>query len=257
MSTSPEPRHSEPVPPHAPLPGYYGPEHERHRYVVDLFDRTARYYNTIEALFGNGGLLYRRFSLWRAGLGRGMQVLDVAMGTAAVARGAARLVGPEGRVVGVDPSRGMIGEARKVFHGPVVRGVAERLPFASDTFDFVTMGIALRHVSDLVGTFGEYLRVLRPGGTVWILEGHVPRSRLGQRFTRFVWADLIPRMTLLSTRSRDAKLLMDYYWDTVEKAVPPATILEAMQDAGLERRRLRVVVPGSFCEYTARKPRRG
>ena len=39
------------------------------------------------------------------------------------------------------------------------------------------MGIALRHVSDLVATFREYLRVLKPGGTVWILEGHVPKSQ--------------------------------------------------------------------------------
>jgi demethylmenaquinone methyltransferase/2-methoxy-6-polyprenyl-1,4-benzoquinol methylase len=257
MSTSPEPgRSTEPVPPHTPLTRYYGADDERHRYVVDLFDRTARYYNTIEALFGNGGLLYRRLSLWRAGLRSGMQVLDVAMGTAAVARGAARLVGPQGRVIGVDPSRGMIAEAQKVFRGPVVRGVAERLPIASDRFDFVTMGIALRHVSDLVGTFQEYLRVLRPGGRVWILEGHVPRSRLGQRLTRFAWATLIPRMTLLSTRSRDAKLLMDYYWDTVEKCVPPATIREAMQEAGFADVRFRVVVPGAFCEYTGRKPAR-
>ena len=42
-----------------------------------------------------------------------MKVLDVAIGTAAVARGAARIVGSEGMVLGVDPSKGMLGEARK------------------------------------------------------------------------------------------------------------------------------------------------
>jgi demethylmenaquinone methyltransferase / 2-methoxy-6-polyprenyl-1,4-benzoquinol methylase len=254
MST-PQPTPERPaVPPHKSLPDYYASDPQRAGYVMDLFNRTAKHYNTIEALFLNGGLWYRRFSLQRAGLRRGMRVLDVAMGTAAVGRGAARIVGPEGRVVGVDPSPGMLAEARKVFHGPVVRGVGQALPIASNRFEFVTMGIALRHVSDLVATFGEYLRVLKPGGRLWILEGHVPRSRLGHGLTRFVWARVIPGMTLLATRSRDAKLLMDYYWDTVEQAVPPETILEVLRKVGFEDVRFKVVVPGAFCEYTARKP---
>jgi demethylmenaquinone methyltransferase/2-methoxy-6-polyprenyl-1,4-benzoquinol methylase len=254
MDTSPQPfRPDEPVPPHAPLNRYYDADAKRHRYVIDLFNQTAQHYNTVEALFLNGGLLYRRVSLRFAGLRRGMHVLDVAIGTAAVARGAARIVGSEGRVFGVDPSHGMLGQARRNFHGPLTRGVAEALPFASDRFDFVTMGIALRHVSDLVATFREYLRVLRPGGRLWILEGHVPRSALGHKLTRFVWARVIPGMTLLSTRSREAKELMDYYWDTVEQCVPPETILRAMQEAGFDAPRFRVVVPGAFCEYTGKK----
>jgi len=255
MSLSPEPRRTpEEVPPHTPLTTYYGKDEERERYVQDLFDRSAHHYNTIEAIFLNGGLWYRRFSLRRAGLARGMKVLDVAMGTAAVARGAAKLVGTQGFVVGVDPNRHMIREGRRVFHGPVARGVAERLPFASGNFDFVTMGIALRHVADLVGTFREYRRMLKPGGKVWILEGHAPSSGVGRALTKLVWARAIPGLTYLFTRSRDAKLLMDYYWDTVEKCVPPDTIVRALGEAGFEDAKCQVVVPGAFCEYTARNP---
>jgi demethylmenaquinone methyltransferase/2-methoxy-6-polyprenyl-1,4-benzoquinol methylase len=209
--------------------------------------------STPAQLFLNGGLLYRRMSLRLAGLRPGMQVLDVAIGTAAVARGAARVVGPTGRVFGVDPSIGMLGQARLNFRGPLTRGVAESLPFASNHFDFVTMGIALRHVSDLVKTFREYLRVLKPGGTMWILEGHVPRSALGHKLTRFAWKRVIPGMTLVATRSREAKLLMDYYWDTVEQCVPPEAIVAALNEAGFEQTRFRVAVPGAFCEYSGRK----
>jgi demethylmenaquinone methyltransferase/2-methoxy-6-polyprenyl-1,4-benzoquinol methylase len=242
------------VAPHAPLPDYYGPDDaKRSRYVVDLFDRTARHYDTIERLLLNGGLWYRYWCLRRAGLARGMQVLDVAIGTAAVARGAARLVGPEGRVLGVDPSRGMLAEARKNFSGPLTRGVAEQLPFASDRFDFVTMGIALRHVADLRATFREYLRVLAPGGTLWILEGHSPASPTGRRATRFLMGTLVPGMTWLATRSREAKLLMDFYWDTVEQSVRPETILATMAEVGFERIQHNVVSP--VCEYIGKKPR--
>ena len=250
--TGPTPS-TECVPPHAPLPGYYGSDAERSRYVVDLFDRTAQHYNTIEALLLNGGLWYRYFCLRRAGLGRGMKVLDVAIGTAAVARGAVRLVGSEGKVFGVDPSRGMLAEAKKNFSGPLTRGQAESLPFASDSFDFVTMGIALRHVSDLRATFREYLRVLAPGGTLWILEGHAPASPVGRQLTRFMMGRLVPGMTWLFTGSREAKLLMDFYWDTVEQSVRPQTILDIMAEAGFEEIRHHVVSP--VCEFIGRKPR--
>ena len=242
------------VPPHTPLRAYYEKDEERSRFVMDIFDKTARHYNTIEGLFLNGGLLYRRLSLRFAGLRPGMKVLDVAIGTAAVARGAVKLVGPNGRVFGVDPSAGMLAEARKNFSGPLTRGYAENLPFADDSFDFVTMGIALRHVSDLAAAFREYLRVLKPGGQLWILESHVPTSRLGHSLTRFVWARVIPRLTLASTGSREAKLLMDFYWDTVEKCVPPETIAQVLRDVGFAHGRYNVIVPGAFCEYRGSKP---
>lgn len=251
--TEPEKPTDESLPPHAPLTRYYDADAKRHRYVMDLFDRTAQHYNTVEALFLNGGLLYRRMSLRFAGLSPGMKVLDVAVGTAAVARGAARLVGPEGRVFGVDPNRNMLREARRVFHGPLTRGVAQDLPFQDDTFDFVTMGIALRHVSDLRAAFSEYLRVLKPGGQLWILESHVPTSKLGHALTRFVWQKVIPGLTLLFTRSRDAKLLMDYYWDTIDQCVQPETIVQALSDVGFEHARCNLIVPGAFVEYRGQK----
>ncbi len=57
MQTSSEPTSTKaPVPPHAPLTRYYEEDPKRSRYVVDLFNRTAHHYNTIEKLFFNSGL---------------------------------------------------------------------------------------------------------------------------------------------------------------------------------------------------------
>ena len=49
--------------------------------------------------------------------------------------------------------------------------------------DFVSMGYALRHISDLPLALGEFWRVLRPGGTICLLEitrpeGALPRALL-------------------------------------------------------------------------------
>jgi len=240
------------VAPHAPLDSYYEREANRHSYVIDLFNQSAEHYDTIEKLFFNIGLWYRGFSLRRAGLSPGMRVLDVATGTGAVARNAAKLVGDDGQVFGIDPSIGMIRQAQKVFHGPITRGIAGHLPFPDDHFDFVTMGIALRHVADLGEAFGEYFRVLRPGGTVWILEAHVPPSGIGHWFTKLMWAKVIPGMTLLSTGSRPAKLLMDYYWDTIDQAATRETVSETMQAVGFDEPVYRTAHP--VCEFVAKKP---
>jgi demethylmenaquinone methyltransferase/2-methoxy-6-polyprenyl-1,4-benzoquinol methylase len=254
LDTTPQQSEGEkPVPPHTPLSDYYRETEGRHPYVIDLFNRTAKYYNTIEGIFLNGGLLYRRLSMKFNGLKPGMTVLDVAIGTGNVARGAVKVVGPSGMVIGVDPSPGMIKEARKHFSGPISRGVAEELPFQSNTFDFLTMGIALRHVADLRSAFSEYFRVLKPGGRAWILESHVPESKLGHSVTRFVWKTVVPGLTYFSTGSKEAKECMDYYWDTVEKCVPPEKIVETMREVGFDAR-YKVVVPGAFVEYIANKP---
>jgi demethylmenaquinone methyltransferase / 2-methoxy-6-polyprenyl-1,4-benzoquinol methylase len=252
MALEPLSKTTRQVPGHAPLHKYYGPDESRHDYVRTIFDSSAQHYDTIEALLLNGALWYRKHCLRRAGLAPGMKVLDVAIGTAAVARGAVQLVGPTGCVIGVDPSRTMLAQARKHFAGPIARGVAEHLPFRSGHFDFVTMGIALRHVSDLVATFAEYYRVLKPGGTMWILEGHAPASKTGRRLTHFMMYRMVPALTLVATRSRKAKEFMEFYWDTVEQSATPEQILEVIGEVGFERVQHNVLSP--ICEYIGHKP---
>jgi demethylmenaquinone methyltransferase/2-methoxy-6-polyprenyl-1,4-benzoquinol methylase len=254
MSASPDPsKPTQSVPPHTPLTDYYESPRDRNDYVMDIFNKSAEHYDTIEKLFLNGGILYRRLSMKFNGVSKGMKVLDVAIGTAAVSKGAVKLVGPEGRVFGVDPNPGMLAQARKAVDIPLTRGVAQDLPFASNTFDFVTMGIALRHVSDLKAAFSEYCRVLKPGGTLWILESHVPQKGIGHSLTKFLWKKLIPGLTMLTTGSRDAKELMDYYWDTIDQCVAPELVVEAMYAGGFESARSKLVVPGAFCEYIGKK----
>ncbi len=52
----------------------------------------------------------------------------------------------------------------------LVAGRAEALPRADASCDFVSMGYALRHISDVRAAFAEFHRVLRPGGRLLILE---------------------------------------------------------------------------------------
>ena len=242
------------TPPHPVLDKYYPSDADRQSFVGTLFDGAARHYNRIGTMLDLGsGPWYRRWALRRAGLRPGMRLLDVATGTGLVARGAVRTLGEPGRVIGVDPSRGMLREARKALASPLVQGRAEALPFRDDLFDMLSMGFALRHVPDLEAAFREYRRVLKPGGRVVLLEVSRPRSTISRWLIRVHLQHILPLMARISTRSQPAQLLMKYYWDTIDRCVPPETILEVLRRGGFVDVN-RGTLFGFLSEYSASKP---
>jgi demethylmenaquinone methyltransferase/2-methoxy-6-polyprenyl-1,4-benzoquinol methylase len=243
------------ISPHPPLRRYYGQPELRQDFINHLFNRTAYQYRNIDraTAFGSG-LWYRRKALVRAGLKPGMQVLDVACGSGLVTECAHDLVGPSGSVIGLDPSIGMLREARKRTPMNFVRGLAERLPFGDDSFDFLCMGYALRHVPDLCATFTEYGRVMRPGGILFLLEISLPRSKVLLAFGRFFIMTVFGRLFASATGNREMQTLMDYWWDTTQTCVSPETIMGTLQDAGFVNCTLKELGHGLLRDYRATKP---
>jgi demethylmenaquinone methyltransferase / 2-methoxy-6-polyprenyl-1,4-benzoquinol methylase len=240
-------RMSQALPPHPPLEQYYGEPAKRERFVREIFDDTAEWYDAIIAMlsFGSGNR-YRAQALARAGLTPSTRLLDVATGTGVVARAALRVTQ---NAIGLDPSIGMLVAGRRVQRMRQVQARAESLPFAHARFDLLTVGYALRHFADLRATFEEYRRVLAPGGKVLILEITRPRTRLAHAMLAFYLGRVIPLVTRLRTRSRNAQTLMHYYWDTIDRCVPPEQILAALREAGF-RDVARHVELGIFSEYS-------
>ena len=242
------------TPPHPVLDRYYRREDERDSFVGTLFDGAAKYYDRVGHVLALGsGPFYRRNALRRAGLRRGMKLLDVATGTGQVARAAASILGGAGSVVGLDPSAGMLRQARRAHASLLVRARAEDMPLRDDLFDMLSMGFALRHVATLETAFAEYRRVLKPGGRVLLLEVSRPRSALTRWVMRVYFQRLLPRLIRIATRDPHAPLLMEYYWDTIAECVPHATILAALRQTGfvdVEHR----MFGGCISEYVARKP---
>jgi demethylmenaquinone methyltransferase/2-methoxy-6-polyprenyl-1,4-benzoquinol methylase len=239
--------------PHAPLPAYYRDEAEHQRFLRRIFDETASDYDRIERVLALGtGSRYRRMALQRAGLRPGDKVVDVGIGTGLVAREACALVGATGSLVGVDPSPGMLGQV--ALHGVQLRvGRAEQLPCEDGEADFLSMGYALRHVSDLGRSFGEFHRALRPGGRLLILEISRPESRIGHALLKAYMRTLVPVIARVVARRRSTSELWRYYWDTIEACVAPAQIVAALQGAGFEAV-ARHTELGIFSEYSALKP---
>jgi SAM-dependent methyltransferase len=118
---------------------------------------------------------------------RGIHLLDLATGTAAIARLAAAR---GASVVGVDASTGMLEVARTRSPGlDLRRADACALPFDDGAFDVVTCGLALSHFAERERALAEVLRVLRPSGlfvaSAWAEGSSFPTTGVGEILDRY------------------------------------------------------------------------
>jgi demethylmenaquinone methyltransferase/2-methoxy-6-polyprenyl-1,4-benzoquinol methylase len=124
---------------------------------------------------------WRRYLVSRVQVGPTDTVLDVATGTAAVAIELTRGTGCH--VVGLDQSVEMLDAGRRRVEAAglgdrieLVVGIAERLPFEDASFDGLTFTYLLRYVDDPAATMRELARVVRPGGTIAMLDFGLPQG---------------------------------------------------------------------------------
>lgn len=243
--------------PHVPLTSYYADEESRRGFVRDMFDTTAEDYDRMESILGLGsGMWYRGQALERAGLKSGMRVVDVGVGTGLVAREAVRIAGSASLVTGVDPSPGMMKNAKVPEGVELVEGMAEAIPFPDDHFDFLSMGYALRHISDLSVAFREFHRVMKPGAKLCILEITCPESQWGRFMLKMYMKGVVPVIARLVSNKENTPRLWRYYWDTIEACVPPALVLATLKSSGFTEVRRHIEVKGMsiLAEYQATKP---
>lgn len=239
--------------PHLPLTDYYQTEAERRAWVSRMFNSTAADYNRIETILGLGsGSWYRRQALMRGGLKPGMQAIDVGVGTGLVAAQAAAILGDPACVTGVDPSPGMIQNAQVPAGVKLVEGRAEQIPFPDNSFDFLSMGYALRHISDLSTAFAEFHRVLKPGGKLCVLEITCPKSGLQKLLLKGYLRGVVPMLARLATRNGDTSVLWRYYWDSIEACATPERVMHTLANAGFVNVHRHVEL-GIFSEYQACK----
>lgn len=222
-----------PIEPHSVFAEHYASLDERPAYTRSLFDATACHYERIDRIFSLGsGSRYRRRALRLGGLRPGMRVLDVAVGTGLVARAALQLTGDRADVVGLDVSQNMLAETQRTLRIPLIRANAEYLPVADASVDFVSMGYALRHVSDLAAMFQECLRVLRPGGILLLLEITRPDSRTMRALSRWYLGRFVPFACRWLLPQTSSAALMHYFWRTIEHCVPSRLILDELAACG-------------------------
>jgi demethylmenaquinone methyltransferase/2-methoxy-6-polyprenyl-1,4-benzoquinol methylase len=158
------------------------PAAEKAKRVRAVFDSVADKYDLMNDLMSAGvHRLWKRHLLSQTGLRPGQAALDVAGGTGDIAAGMAAQVGETGCVVLSDINASMLAVGReRLLDRGLMRNVryslanAERLPFADESFDCVTIAFGLRNVTDKPAALASMRRVLRPGGRLLVLEFSKP-----------------------------------------------------------------------------------
>jgi len=151
-------------------------EREKARRVRSVFDSVAPRYDLMNDLMSLGlHRAWKAYTVLVADVRPGQRVLDLAGGTGDLAQAFARKVGDTGLVVHTDINASMlrVGRDRLLDAGfvlPTTVCDAEKLPFAHDSFDRVSVGFGLRNMTHKDRALAEMYRVLRPGGKLLVLE---------------------------------------------------------------------------------------
>ena len=191
------------------------------------YDIFSRFYDRFVALHSRDKQgLARKFLVDQVPVQESGRVLDLCTGTGTLLSYLQEKVGPDGYVVGVDFSRGMLERARQktkgVDHVILVEADASHLPFRNNTFDVVTCSHAFYELKGEVRdrALQEIVRVLRPHGVFLMMEHDVPANR-------FVRALFYIRMISMGTGRaitflRREQGLLKRYFHSVTKVLAPA-----------------------------------
>lgn len=214
-------------------------QHSKEQRVHHVFEKIYRNYDSMNSIIS-----FQMHKLWRKDVmkqmkvQRGSKALDVCCGTGDWTFSLARAVGPKGEVVGLDFSKNMLSVAEKKLRNThyrnitFIHGNALELPFADNTFDYVTIGFGLRNVRDYMSALKEMYRVVKPGGIVVCLETSQPTLIGFRQLYFFYFQFIMPLFGRIFARSYD-----EYAWlnESTRNFPDKQELSEMFLDAGFSR----------------------
>ena len=212
-------------------------ESEKAGRVAQVFHSVAKNYDLMNDVM-SGGLhrLWKHFTINTAYVPAGGKVLDIAGGTGDLSRGWAKKVGRDGEVWLTDINSSMLGVGRDRLLNeglvlPVAVCDAEKLPFPDDYFDLVSVSFGLRNMTHKDTALQEMRRVLKPGGTLLVLEFSKVNKTLEPAYDLYSFK-LLPLMGRLIAKDADS---YQYLAESIRMHPDQETLKQMMLDAGFSR----------------------
>lgn len=183
---------------------------------MDKEQRVHKIFNTISKDYDhmNNIISFNQHTLWRNKtmshmfLDSNMTVLDVCCGTG---DWTIQLAASGAETTGLDFSENMLevaeGKTEQWDNISLIHGNAMDLPFEDDHFDYVTIGFGLRNLPDYGAAIADFYRVLKPGGTLVILETSTPENNLINSGFELYFGKIMPMLGGIIVKKKD-----EYAW---------------------------------------------
>ena len=213
-----------------PVPG--SPKAEQ---VRSMFDDISPNYDLANTVMSAGvHHLWRKSLVAWSGARVGDRVLDCATGTGDLAIEFKKTVGPTGVVIGTDFSPGMLSPApakaaKLGLDIQFSQADVTNLPFTDNLFDISSISFGIRNVEEPLKGLSELARVVRPGGTVMVLEFGQPRIPGFRQAYNFYSKYILPKVGGLVTGRRKA---YEYLQDSSAQFPCREDFVELMSQTG-------------------------
>jgi demethylmenaquinone methyltransferase/2-methoxy-6-polyprenyl-1,4-benzoquinol methylase len=202
-----------------------------------MFDAIAGKYDFVNRVLSLGmDQSWRRRAVRSLGVGDGATVLDLATGTGDLAIMIADMV-PGARVIGIDPSAGMLAVGRDKVQAAGLgarvelrEGDAQDIQLGDRSVDAITMAFGIRNVPDRPRALREMARVTKDGGRIAILELSEPKDGAMGALARFYVRGVVPRVGGALSGKREYR----YLQESIAAFPPPDEFAATMRAAGLD-----------------------
>lgn len=236
---------------------YDNPEESKKGQVTKMFDKIAPYYDQLNRVLSLGiDVLWRKRAIKMLKVENPKTILDIATGTGDLALEAARVIRPD-HITGTDISEKMLEIGRKKIEKRGLSGMismeigdSEHLKYADHSYDAVMVAFGVRNFENLEKGLSEMFRVLKPNGTVIILEFSKPRVFPLNILFNLYFKYILPVIGKL--RSKDEKAYK-YLYESVQAFPDYERFTSILEKLGYRHINYKALSGGICCIYQAKK----
>lgn len=211
-------------------------EQEKVSLVNNVFTSVTKNYDLMNDLMSFGlHRLWKDYFLHCSNIKSGDTVLDLAAGTGDVTKLIHKIVGDKGQVISCDINFDMIEHGRNnlidkgiIKNIDYVQSDALNLAFKNNSFDHVTMAFGLRNTANIGNALDSIYRVIRPGGSIQILEFSTPEKIIEKPYNLFL-QNFIPNLGSFIAKD---KASYEYLAESIKTHPSQTEILELMNKSG-------------------------
>lgn len=203
----------------------YNKDESKRIQVCRMFNNIAPYYDKIcHILSFNIDRLWRKRLVKLVAASEPINIVDIATGTGDVAISLAKNI-PTSQIVGIDLSEEMLKVARQKIERLGVKSNirllcedAENLSLPSNSFDVVTISFGIRNFENIDKGLSEFYRILREGGSLFVMEFSIPKHKVFNVLYRFYSKYILPVIGQVISKDNKAytylpESIVEFYQD--------------------------------------------